>query len=58
MSKKRLIKPRTLVALNPILGKGGVHEKTNKAKRSQSKRELSRTLAAAGRESYFLSLAA
>lgn len=58
MSKKRLIKPRSLVGMNPLLGKGGVHEKTQKAKRSQAKRELSRALAAGGREPYSAPLAA
>lgn len=52
------IKPRNPMAMNPLLGKGGVHEKSNKAKRSQAKRELYRALAAGGREPCRLPVAA
>lgn len=31
---------RNLVVLNPLLRKGGVHRKSNKARRAKEKREL------------------
>ena len=37
---KLLTKPRNLVVLNPLLQKGGAHQKTTKALRRQSKQEL------------------
>ena len=46
MSKKKYTppqvqqKPRNRLALNPLLHKGGAHQKTNKAKRSAEKRQV------------------
>ena len=33
-------KKRNLIAINPLLKKGGVHQKTNKAKRKRDKQML------------------
>lgn len=46
MTKK--IKPhkkRNPVAISPLLKKGGVHEKSNKAKRSADKRQTEKSVA-------------
>jgi len=40
------IAPRNHVALNPLLKKGGVHEKTNSAKRKKAKRDLQKQVRA------------
>jgi hypothetical protein len=37
-------RPRNPVARSPLLGKGGVHEKSASAKRQQAKRELAARL--------------
>lgn len=42
-------KPRNLVALNPLLRKGGAHEKTNKAQRQHQKQALRKQLRSADR---------
>ena len=39
---------RNPVARAPILRKGGVHQKTNKAKRRQQKRDLQRNIQTGG----------
>jgi hypothetical protein len=36
-------RPRNLVARSPLLGKGGVHERTTQAKRRQAKIDLAKT---------------
>lgn len=41
---KLLTRPRNFVVLNPLLAKGGKHEKSNKAKRAQSKQETRREI--------------
>lgn len=38
-------KKRNPVALSPLLKKGGVHEKSNKAKRNIGKRQTEKTVA-------------
>ena len=38
--KKKLHKPRHLVAINPLMRKGGAHDKTRKAKRHNEKQAL------------------
>lgn len=38
-------KKRNPVALSPLLKKGGVHQKTNKAKRNNAKRDTEKTVA-------------
>jgi len=40
MAKKKKVTKRNPVAQAPILGKGGVHGKSRKAERLQSKRKL------------------
>jgi len=40
MAKKKKLTKRNPVAKAPILGKGGVHEKSRKAKRLADKRKL------------------
>ena len=42
MKKTKLNKRRNPLALNPLLRKGGVHEKSNKAKRQAEKRNTQR----------------
>jgi hypothetical protein len=44
--------------MNPIMAKGGVHEKPTKTKRNHAKRELGRWLASNGRESGSYAIAA
>lgn len=51
MSKKKhkkkkvtAVKQRSLIALNPLMRKGGSHEKTEKAKRKAKKMNLKREL--------------
>ena len=39
-----LLRPRNPVARSPLLAKGGVHEKSRKAKRRQARVELARRL--------------
>lgn len=39
------MKPRNHHAYHPIMKKGGVHEKSNKAKRNKSKRETQKAAA-------------
>ena len=41
---KLLTKPRNFVAQNPLLKKGGAHQKTFKAQRKQDRQGLSDTL--------------
>jgi len=44
-AKKRVLpKPRDPVARSPLLGKGGVHGKSNAARRRQGKIELHRQI--------------
>jgi hypothetical protein len=38
--KKRCNRPRNLLHNHPLLAKGGVHDKTNKAKRRKQKQSL------------------
>ena len=37
---KLLARPRNLLVLNPLLSKGGKHEKSGKAKRAEKERDL------------------
>jgi len=41
---KKQPRPRNPVARSPLLGKGGVHEKSISAKRQQAKRDLAARL--------------
>lgn len=43
-------KPRNPVARSPLLGKGGVHEKSTSAKRRRAKVELAREIGRLDRE--------
>jgi hypothetical protein len=43
--KKQCNKQRNLLHNHPMLSKGGVHEKTNKAKRRKEKQNLYKKLA-------------
>ena len=49
-------KPRNWVARSPLLKKGGVHEKSNKAKRQQAKQAFKRKMRADRFGSSFLSV--
>ncbi len=42
--QKKLNKPRNHHAYHPIMRKGGIHEKTQKAKRKQQRQNLKRQL--------------
>ena len=37
-------KPRNRVAINPLMHKGGVHQKTNKAKRKKQKQRFNENM--------------
>jgi hypothetical protein len=41
---KLLARPRNLLVLNPLLSKGGKHEKSGKAKRAESKQQTRREI--------------
>ena len=44
MKKSKQHKRRNPLALNPLMHKGGVHEKSNKAKRQAEKRKTQRQI--------------